>query len=359
MSRSSRRSRFICNAGKILAAVACTTFVGMGIYCLPIGAGEYNDNIAYAVTSSELKQQRADVAEQLAQAQNELDAAADQYASILEEQKTAEDAAKKAADEIVQAKEDANEVQQKLAMRVNDMYKNDQASVFMNMIIGASSLGEMISNWNMLAAINDNDTATVERSRKLKSEIALKQIEAEEAEGLARTKAEEAAIVKDNAQAKADELKAKIESLDASIRTKVMEEAAVAAGRNARPDKAARAGSAAGIPTNGDVVDYAMSRLGCPYVWAASGPNSFDCSGLVMWCYGKTGKSLPHNSESLKRAAKAVIPVSEAEPGDVLYRSGHVGICIESGGGKYIHAPSSGDVVKVATGGRWSAALRF
>lgn len=341
----------------ISIALSCSLLIGAGAYAYV--ATSNDGSTAKAATSTELKQQRADVAEQLAQAQNELDAASDRYASVLEEQKAAEAAASAAADEISQAKENANEIQKKLALRVNDMYKNDQASVFINLVVGATSLGEMLDSWNMLSAINDSDMATIEQSKKLKSEIAVKQMEAEEAEGLAKVKAEEAAIIKDNAQAKADELSSKIESLDSSIRAKVMEEAAIAAGRNALPDKAARAGAAAGIPTNGDVVDYAMSRLGCPYVWAASGPNSFDCSGLVMWCYGKTGKNLPHNSEALKNAAKAVIPVSEAEPGDVLYRSGHVGICIESGGGKYIHAPSSGDVVKVATGGRWSAALRF
>lgn len=315
--------------------------------------------LAYAVTSSELKAQQAQLKDELADAQNELDAASDQYASVLAEQQAAEARAAEALAQVEEQQEKSAVVQEKLASRITDMYKNDQPMMFLNMMLGAETLADMISSWNMISAINNNDANMISQSKELRSEIAMKQLEAEEAEILAHTKAEEAALIKDSAQAKANDLQQKIDSLDASIRSKVLEEAAVAAGRNARPDKAARAGSAAGIPTNGDVVDYAMSRLGCPYVWAASGPNSFDCSGLVMWCYGKTGKSLPHNSESLKRAAKAVIPVSEAEPGDVLYRSGHVGICIENGGGKYIHAPSSGDVVKVASGGRWSAALRF
>lgn len=340
-------------------SISLAGILAFGLSTLPISVTSPVVEDAYAVTSTELKNQQSQLKDELADVQNELDAAADQYASVLEEQKAAEERAASAAEQIAESQSKASAVQEKLASRVTDMYKNNQSSLFLDLVLGASSLPEMLGNWNMISAINDNDTAMVAQSKNLRSEIAMQQLEAEEAEALARTKAEEAAIIKDNAQAKADELQAKIDELDSSIRAKVLEEAAVAAGRNARPDKSAVAGAAAGIPTNGDVVDYAMSRLGCPYVWAASGPNSFDCSGLVMWCYGKTGKSLPHNSESLKRAAKAVIPVSEAEPGDVLYRSGHVGICIESGGGKYIHAPSSGDVVKVASGGRWSAALRF
>lgn len=326
----------------------------VALSCLCYGAEE-----ACAVTSTELRQQREQLVNELADAQNELDAASDRYDSVLAEQAAAEQKAADAFAQIEQSQERSQQIQERLASRVTDMYKTDQPSLFLNLVLGADTLGEMISNWNMLSAINDNDAAMVSQSKDLRSEIAMQQLEAEEAEMMAHAKAEEVAAIKADAQSKTEELQKKIDSVDASIRQKVMEEAAVAAGRNARPDKAARAGSAAGIPTNGDVVDYAMSRLGCPYVWAASGPNSFDCSGLVMWCYAKTGKSLPHNSEALKRAAKAVIPVSEAEPGDVLYRSGHVGICIESGGGRYIHAPRTGDVVKVASGGRWSAALRF
>lgn len=323
------------------------------------GIDSPSEPVAKAETSSELRKQRESVSEELARVQAELDSASDRYSSVLEEQKAAEEAAAKAAGEIEEAKESASEVQQKLASRVSDLYKTDQASLFLDLVVGASSFGEMLSNWNMLSAINDADASNIARSRQLRSEIAMKQMEAEEAEVLAKSKAEEAALIKDNAQAKADELQAKLDSLDSSIKSKIMEEAAIAAGRNALPDKAARAGAAAGIPTNGDVIDYAMSRLGCPYRWAASGPNAFDCSGLVMWCYAQVGKGLPHNSEAMKRAAKAVIPVSEAEPGDVLCRSGHVGLCVASGGGTYIHAPNTGDVVKVATGGRWSCALRF
>lgn len=95
------------------------------------------------------------------------------------------------------------------------------------------------------------------------------------------------------------------------------------------------------------VVGAAYSRLGCPYKWGASGPNAFDCSGLVVWCYAKAGKSLPHSSGALASAGTR-ISISAAQPGDILWRPGHVAIYI--GGGKYIHAPQTGDVVKISSG---------
>ena len=95
------------------------------------------------------------------------------------------------------------------------------------------------------------------------------------------------------------------------------------------------------------VIGAAYSRLGCPYVWGAEGPNTFDCSGLVKWCYAKAGKSLPHSSSAM-RSCGTVISVSSAQPGDILWRPGHVAIYI--GGNQYIHAPRTGDVVKVSSG---------
>ena len=104
------------------------------------------------------------------------------------------------------------------------------------------------------------------------------------------------------------------------------------------------------------VVAAAYSKLGCPYVWGASGPNSFDCSGLVMWCYAQAGVSLDRYSGSQGQSG-AIIPLSQAQPGDILWKSGHVGIYI--GNGQYIHAPQTGDVVKIASNvSRFTCAVR-
>lgn len=95
-----------------------------------------------------------------------------------------------------------------------------------------------------------------------------------------------------------------------------------------------------------DVVAAAMSRIGAPYVYGATGPDSFDCSGLVQWSYAQVGKSVPRVSDAQIWGGTPV-SLEELQPGDVVGYSGggHVGIYI--GDGQVVHAPTSGQTVTV------------
>lgn len=106
------------------------------------------------------------------------------------------------------------------------------------------------------------------------------------------------------------------------------------------------------------IVKAAYSQLGVPYVWGGSSPYiGLDCSGLTQWCYAQAGISIAHYTETQYEQGTA-IPLSQAAPGDILYRYGHVAIYI--GGNQYIHAPDVGDVVRISTGiDYFTCALRF
>jgi cell wall-associated NlpC family hydrolase len=90
----------------------------------------------------------------------------------------------------------------------------------------------------------------------------------------------------------------------------------------------------------------ARSALGRPYVWGASGPSGFDCSGLMQWSYAHAGIHLPRTSQE-QRSAGRQVPLSQARPGDlVVYRSDASHVAMYAGHGQVIHAPYPGAPVR-------------
>jgi cell wall-associated NlpC family hydrolase len=114
------------------------------------------------------------------------------------------------------------------------------------------------------------------------------------------------------------------------------------------------------IATNtqaGQAVAYAYSKLGDPYVYGATGPSSFDCSGLVQAAWASAGVSIPRTTYE-QVAALPAVSTSDLQPGDLLFFAGdsHVGMYV--GGGMLIDAPQTGeDVEKVPLSGWYSANL--
>jgi cell wall-associated NlpC family hydrolase len=98
----------------------------------------------------------------------------------------------------------------------------------------------------------------------------------------------------------------------------------------------------------GGVVGIAMQYLGVPYVWGGMSPSGFDCSGLISYAYSQVGVSLPHHAASQFNYGSPVDRGS-LEPGDLVFFDGlgHAGIYI--GGDQFIHAPHTGDVVKISS----------
>ncbi len=98
----------------------------------------------------------------------------------------------------------------------------------------------------------------------------------------------------------------------------------------------------------GSVVAIAMRYLGTPYVWGGASPSGFDCSGFTMYVFAQVGVSLPHYTGA-QYAMGSPVSRSDLQPGDLVFFNGlgHMGIYI--GGNQFIHAPHTGDVVKISS----------
>lgn len=123
--------------------------------------------------------------------------------------------------------------------------------------------------------------------------------------------------------------------------------------RITNPSAPAHAALAAG-PQAAHVVNLARQYLGTPYQWGGATPKGFDCSGLAKFIYARVGVNLPRTSEEQFNAGRAV-NIQQLQPGDLVFFKGthgaandvsHEGIYI--GGGRFIHAPHTGDVVKIS-----------
>jgi cell wall-associated NlpC family hydrolase len=89
----------------------------------------------------------------------------------------------------------------------------------------------------------------------------------------------------------------------------------------------------------------ARTRLGSPYVWGATGPGSFDCSGLMQWAYAQAGISLPRTTYS-QDTIGTVVPLSQAQVGDLVFFNGDTHVGMYAGNNTVLHAPHTGTVVK-------------
>lgn len=348
---------------------------------------------AFAATAAE-KQAEADaVRNQLVGLQADLEAAADSYKQALDAQEVAQAAMEAEQVKIDEANGKIADLQDKLGTRARSMYRSGSSS-FLDFVMGATSFEEFTQNWDLLNKMNENDGQMVDETKTLREELQASKDEYARQEKIAADKAAEAKVIQTEAEAKVAQATELVNSLDAEAQALLAEEqaaAARAAAEQAAAEEAARqaqnnnngynapssnsnntyvppvynnggGGGGGSVGNYGSVVDYAMSRIGCPYVWAAEGPDAFDCSGLVRWAYLQVGISLPHYTESLYACAKNRVPVSEARPGDVLYRPGHVGIAVSYGGSHYVHAPTFNAYVRDTDPLSWSGftcALQF
>ncbi|MDP5181162.1 C40 family peptidase [Blastococcus sp. BMG 814] len=226
-------------------------------------------------------------------------------------------------------------------------------------LLTSDSADEFVSRVSMLETISGHQGVVLARAAEANVAAAQAQAAAQEAAAQARATYDSIAAQQAELQAQVDEFRAQFDRLSVAERQAVAE-AHHAEERGGEPQRASRGDREAPAPAPAapvvadsaaaqKAVDAAMAQRGKPYVWAASGPGAFDCSGLTSYAYRAAGISLPRASRNQAGAGRAVSR-AELRPGDLVFfysPISHVGIYI--GNGQMVHAPTSGDVVKVAS----------
>jgi cell wall-associated NlpC family hydrolase len=278
---------------------------------------------------------------------------------------------------LVAARKSLNVAQRRIAERLRDLYVNGEGDSTLEVILGAQSLDDIIARLDAISRVSSQDARILRTVKRYRAEVEtrrakLKDARVDQAQIVSERAAQKASIESRLAERQQlyESVKDEIAELQAAERQRqamliaqarerlAAQQAAVAAQAsadtysNSAPDVSVETPSYVPPPDGSkasQVVAIAMQYLGVPYVWGGSSPSQgFDCSGLVSYVYAQIGISLPHHAASQYKYGTPV-PYGAWEPGDLVFFSGlgHMGMYI--GGGQFIHAPHTGDVVRITS----------
>jgi cell wall-associated NlpC family hydrolase len=268
------------------------------------------------------------------------------------------------------ARGNLHKAQHRLGARLRTLYTTGESDSTLELILGAKSLDDLLNRIDTVSRVTDEDAQVLREIKTFRSAVARRAVV------LKRARAEQEGVVATRAALKAqiEQGLAQHQQLYSSIKGEIARLQAEEARRQAELRRQLQARLAqqrevqqaaldqavvgitaqtpdAAVPAPsqyGGAVGIAMQFLGTPYVWGASGPNAFDCSGFTSYVYSRLGVSLPHHAAS-QWSRGVYVPRDQLQPGDLVFFDGlgHVGIYI--GGGQFVHAPHTGDVVKISS----------
>ena len=307
------------------------------------------ETAAFRARLAEKQAQLDELEAQLDALDRELSIAAEEYNKAVMELEATTNRLETTKKDLANA-ELAFELQQDtLSARARDIYRNGELSS-LDVLLGAKSISDFVARVRYLYMMGESDASIVAALEAQRDLIA-------EAEKDAEADEQQARSLEFQLQARKIEVMLRIqerEELLASVQTELLEllddQAAERQLAEAELLREVLTGAnRAGIVVEpGSPVETALAYHGVPYLWGGESPRGFDCSGLVMYVMRQHGVSLPHYSGAQFQLGERVAP-SALQPGDVVFFGSpvyHLGMYV--GAGYFIHAPRTGDFVKLS-----------
>jgi peptidoglycan DL-endopeptidase CwlO len=286
----------------------------------------------------------AEVQSQIDKASNELEDVVETYNGITEQLKTTQGQAQQVSVKVEAAKKQLDQTSAEVQKLSSAALRRSGGVGTVSAVLTAESSDEFFDQISAIRAVNRTQQRDITRFTTAKSSLEAEQTRYNALVAQQTTQQQQLAERKSTIEANIQSLEALKQRL--ASQSAASQSSASSSSSNSGSNDDSQVPAASG--SAGSAVAFARAQLGKPYVWGASGPSSYDCSGLTMAAWSNAGVSLPHNA-AMQYNSTAKVSRSALQPGDlVFYRSlGHVAIYI--GNGKVIHAPSSGDVVKVSS----------